>query len=363
MSPRTGGKANPDRSAAQSGASAGESLMLREAREAPAAVARTLAANTGACRGLAERLRAAPPPFAVTCARGSSDNAATFAKYLFELRLGLVTSSMGPSIRSVYAAAPNMRGALFLAISQSGRSPDLLQLAQAAREVGAVTVAVVNDAASPLGEICESVLPLRAGSERSVAATKSFIAALAAVLQLYAHWRGDGDLLRALDRLPDDLEAAAHADWSAALALLARAEHLYVVGRGVGLAVAQEAALKLKEAAGIHAEAVSAAELMHGPLALAGADFPVLVFAQPDEAEAGLLELVQQLRGRNIPVILAARRPLAGVPVLPVSPAMNAQTAPVALIQSFYPLADAIARARGRDPDRPPHLSKVTETL
>ena len=349
--------------AATSGDGAAESLMLREAREAPAAVGRALAANAGTCRALAERLRAAPPPFAVTCARGSSDNAATFAKYLFELRLGLVTSSMGPSVRSIYAAAPRMREALFLAISQSGRSPDLLQLAEAARDGGAITVAIVNDAAAPLGAICETVLPLHAGIERSVAATKSFIAALAAILQLYAHWRGDDNLLKTLDRLPDSLEAAAHADWSAALPLLARAEHLYVVGRGVGLAVAQEAALKLKESAGIHAEAVSAAELMHGPLALAGPNFPVLVFAQPDEAEAGLLELVAQLRGRAVPVLLAARRALAGVPFLPLAPATHAQMAPLALIQSFYPLVDAVARARGRDPDRPPHLSKVTETL
>src|SRR6185312_8792043 len=150
--------------------------------------------------------------------------------------------------------------------------------------------------------------------------------------QLYAHWRGDDDLLKTLDRLPDSLEAAAHADWSAALPLLARAEHVYVVGRGVGLAIAQEAALKLKESAGIHAEAVSAAELMHGPLALAGPDFPVLVFAQPDEAEAGLLELVEQLRGRAVPVLLAARRALAGVPFLPLAPTAHAQTAPLALI-------------------------------
>jgi glutamine---fructose-6-phosphate transaminase (isomerizing) len=349
--------------AATSGGAAVESLMLREAREAPAAVGRGLAANAGTCSALAERLRAAPPPFAVTGARGSSDNAATFAKYLFELRLGLVTSSMGPSVRSIYAAAPRMRGALFLAISQSGRSPDLLRLAEAARDGGAITVAIVNDAAAPLGAICETVLPLHAGIERSVAATKSFIAALAAILQLYAHWHADDDLLETLDRLPDSLEAAAHADWSAALHLLARAEHVYVVGRGVGLAVAQEAALKLKESAGIHAEAVSAAELMHGPLALAGPNFPVLVFAQPDEAEAGLLELVEQLRGRAVPVALSARRSLAGVPFLPLAPTMHAQTAPLALIQSFYPLVDAVARARGRDPDRPPHLSKVTETL
>ena len=166
----------------------GGTAMLREAKEAPEAVARLVAKNESLCRDLGARLRAAPPPFAVTCARGSSDNAATFAKYLFEIHLGLVTASVGPSVTSIYEARPRMRGALFLALSQSGRSPDLLNLAEAARGDGALTVAAVNDAASPLASRCEVVLPLHAGPERSVAATKSFIAALAAMLQLVAHW-------------------------------------------------------------------------------------------------------------------------------------------------------------------------------
>jgi glucosamine--fructose-6-phosphate aminotransferase (isomerizing) len=341
----------------------GESQMLREAREAPAAVARALAANAEPCRALAARLRAAPPPFAVTCARGSSDHAATFAKYLFELRLGLVTASMGPSVRSVYGSTPRMRGALFLAVSQSGRSPDLVQLATAARGEGAATVALVNDAASPLAAACDTVLPLHAGPERSIAATKSLLTAMATLLQLFVAWRGDAGMARALERLPGDLAAASRADWSAALPLLRKAQHLYVVGRGIGLAAAQEAALKLKEAAGLHAEALSAAELMHGPLALAGADVPVLLFAQRDEAETGLLELAEDLRERGVPLIVAGPCPVAGAISLPLAPDLDAHAAPLALIQSLYPLVDAVARARGRDPDRPPHLRKVTETL
>src|SRR5688572_14249528 len=342
--------------------SADASLMLREAREAPAAVARALAANAEPCRALGARLREKSPPFAVTCARGSSDHAATFAKYLFELRLGLVTASMGPSVSSVYAATPRMQGALFLAISQSGRSPDLVHLAEAARGGGAITVALVNDAASPLAAACETVLPLHAGPERSVAATKSFIAALATLLQLFAHWRGDDALLRALQRLPDELENAVQADWSAALGLLAGARNLYVAARGIGLAVAQEAALKLKETAGLHAEALSAAELMHGPLALAGPEFPVLVLAQPDEAEAGLRDLVGLLVDRGVPVIVAGPAAGEGTVRLPADD-LHPLTQPIALAQSFYRLADSLAKARGRDPDRPPHLVKVTKTV
>src|SRR5688572_14808222 len=153
-------------------------------REAPAAVARLLRDNAEPCRELGRRLRGLAPPFAVSCARGSSDNAATYGKYLLEIRLSVVTASVGPSVRSVYTAAPRMKQALFFAVSQSGRSPDLLHLAQAARSSGALTVALVNDTESPLADICEVTLPLSAGPERSVAATKSFICSLAAILQM-----------------------------------------------------------------------------------------------------------------------------------------------------------------------------------
>jgi glucosamine--fructose-6-phosphate aminotransferase (isomerizing) len=339
------------------------SLMLQEAREAPAAVARLIAANADACRALGRRLRDMRPPFAATCARGSSDNAATFAKYLLEIRLGLVTASVGPSIRSVYAAAPRLAGALFLAISQSGRSPDLLDLAGAARSGGALTVALVNDDVSPLAEVCEILLPLHAGPERSVAATKSFICTLAGVCQLVAHWAEDAELLGALDRLAEDLERALSEDWRAARPVLAAANHLFVVGRGIGLGLAQEAALKLKETCGLHAEAVSAAEVMHGPWTLAGADFPAFVFSQPDEAFQSVADLASMLSARGVPVISAGPAPgLAGLS-LGCDPTLSPFVTPIALVQSFYPLAEAVARDRGRDPDRPPFLSKVTETV
>ena len=339
-----------------------QSLMLSEAREAPQVVADLFKANAQLCRELGDRLRKTPPGFAVTCARGSSDNAATYAKYLLEIRLGTVTASVGPSVRSVYAAAPNMRGALFLAISQSGKSPDLLHLAEAARAGRAVTLALVNDTESPLAEICEVTLPLHAGPERSVAATKSWIASLAAVLQLAAHWAEDRQLLDALERLPEGLARAADQDWTPAARQLAEAENLYVVGRGVGLALAQEAALKLKETCGIHAEAISAAELMHGPLTLAGPKFPVLVFSQHDEAYQSVADLVAALTARGVPVIAAGSAPGGGL-TLPSDPSLNPFVTPITLIQSFYPLAEAVARSRGRDPDNPPHLKKVTETV
>lgn len=336
--------------------------MLREAAEAPDVVARLIAANDGICRDLAARLRRQPPAFVVTCARGSSDSAATYAKYLCEIRLGIVVASVGPSISSVYRQRPRMRGAVFLAISQSGRSPDLVALAEAARADGALTVAVVNDPASPLAERCHVVLPLHAGEEKSVAATKSYLASLAALLQLGAHLSADPALDAAVRHLPENLYDALARDWRPAIAPLAAARSLYVVGRGPGYAAAQEAALKLKETCGIHAEAVSAAELRHGPLALAGPDFPVLLFSQNDAALPGLAEVGAELAARGVPVVSAGPATVPGALTLPTA-SLDPFVQPVALVQSFYPLAEAVARARSRDPDRPPHLRKVTETL
>ncbi len=343
-------------------AAAAASLMLRETSEAPEVVARLIAANAGTCADLVKRLRAAPPRFAVTCARGSSDSAALFAKYLLEIRLGLVVASVGPSVRSIYGGRPQVADALFLAISQSGRSPDIVALAQGAREGGALTVALTNDAASPLATACEVVLPLHAGPERSVAATKSYIASLAALFQLLAAWSDDAALNRAVERLPDDLADALSRDWRPAVQALTDTRSLYVVGRGAGYATAQEAALKLKETCGLHAEAMSAAEIMHGPLTLAGPEFPVVLFSQRDEALDSLSELAASLTARGVKVIAAGPVKADGAMRLPTADGLHPFAQPIALVQSFYLLAEALARARGRDPDHPPHLMKVTET-
>ena len=337
-------------------------LMLGETREAPDAVARLIAANEATCEELGKRLRDRRPQFAVTCARGSSDSAATYAKYLLELHLDTVVASVGPSVASIYGRRPRMRDALFIAISQSGKSPDLVTLAEAAGDDGALTVAIVNDTESPLAERCEVVLPLHAGPERSVAATKSYIASLAAVLQLGAHWSGDSGLLETVQRLPDLLGDALSRDWQAALPMLAGAQSLYVIGRGPGFAVAQEAALKLKETSGIHAEALSSAEMKHGPLRLAGPDFPVMLFSQDDQALPELAGTGADLTGRDVPVIACGPAAITDALALPGAAGIHPFAQPLATIQSFYPLAEAVSRARGFDPDRPPHLSKVTET-
>ncbi len=335
-----------------------QTLMFREAAETADVIERQYAANHDTLTALAAELRARPPAFIATCARGSSDHAATYAKYLFETQLGLVTASLSPSVGSVYEVKQKLDNALFIAISQSGKSPDLLRNAEAARAAGARVVALVNVADSPLAMLADTVVPLHAGAERSVAATKSYLASLAAVLQLVAYWKDEAPLRQALDDLPLSLRAAWQMDWSPLTDGLQDARNLFVLGRGLGLAAAQEAALKFKETCGLHAEAYSSAEVKHGPMALVGPGFPVLCFAQPDETEAGTLALAQEFRGRGAQVWLASAHG-----DLPLVAAPHPACAPLITIQSFYRAINALALRRGHNPDVPPHLNKVTETV
>ena len=335
--------------------------MFQEAGQAATVAAAQLTANSDKISALAARLRANPPRVVVTCARGSSDHAATFARYLIETKAGVLTSSAGLSVSSVYDASPNLEGALYLAISQSGKSPDLLAAVRAAKAAGAYAVALVNVVDSPLAALADEVIPLHAGPELSVAATKSYIAALVAVTQLIAAWTEDAELTLALDLLPDLLAQAWDLDWSPAVERLQSARNLYVLGRGVGFGVALEAALKFKETCGLHAEAFSAAEVLHGPMALVKDGFPALVFAQDDESRASVDDMAAGLRARGADVLIAGGEDAApgALPTLSSHPVLE----PILMIQSFYRMANALSVARGYDPDSPPHLNKVTETV
>jgi glucosamine--fructose-6-phosphate aminotransferase (isomerizing) len=335
--------------------------MFREAAESAAVVEMQLKRNRDLARSLAAELKGRPKKAVVTLARGSSDHAATYARYLIETRLGILTSSAAPSVVSLYASGSHLRDTIVLAISQSGQSPDLLASATAARAAGAYLVALVNAEDSPLGRIAHSLVPLCAGEESSVAATKSFIASTAAILQLVACWSNEPDVLAALELLPSQLKRAWELDWSAAQARFHDADSLYVLGRGLGLGIAGEAALKFKETCGLHAEAFSAAELHHGPMAIVRKGFPVFVFAQQDETCDGMVRLVRELEAHGAEVTTVGLRE-PGDGALPFVDALPA-IAPLLQIQSFYRMVNALAVDRGLDPDRPRHLSKVTETM
>jgi len=335
--------------------------MFREAAEAPQVVAAQLARNAAQLAELGARLRTAPPRAVVTCARGSSDHAATFARYLVEANTQALTSSAAPSLSSLYESSTDMRDVLFVTISQSGKSPDLLAATEHARANGAFTVALCNTPDAPLMRIADCAVPLHAGRETSVAATKSYIATLCCVTQLVASWTQQLDLSAALARLPAQLEQAWECDWSKAVETFSEATSLFVIARGFGLAIAQEAALKFKETCGLHAEAFSSAEVRHGPMALVRAGFPVLMFAQDDETRSGIEQLAAEFAARDARVLLAGARARGAVslPTVVAHPVIE----PILMIQSFYAMANQLSLARGLDPDSPPHLNKITETV
>ena len=342
-------------------ASVEDTRMFQEAAGASDAVRAQLHHDAAAIAAIGREVRRLAPRAVITCARGSSDHAATYAKYLIETRAGVLTASAAPSVSSLYGVTQDLRGCLFIALSQSGQSPALLAAAAAAKAAGAVILALCNSPDAPLIAAADLVIELRAGVETSVAATKSYLATLAALLRLVAAWTQDPALESTLDALPAQMDQSWALDWSAALPLLESAAHLYVVGRGLGLGAAQETALKCKETCGLHAEAFSSAELRHGPYTLLGAGFPALLFAQRDATQAGVEALGSELARRGLPVMIAGA-PADGAIVLPTVLA-TAEIAPILLVQSAYRLIAALAVRRGFDPDHPPHLRKVTETV
>ncbi|WP_355661510.1 SIS domain-containing protein [Halomonas salifodinae] len=338
------------------------SLMLEEARNAPERIRGQLQRNQALLAELGERLRTAEPAAAVTVARGSSDHAASYFAYQCMKRRGIPVASLPPSLTTLAKAPWRLTGQLALAVSQSGQSPDLVATQQALASAGARTLALVNTPQSPLGAASDTEIPLYAGEEKSVAATKSYLATLSAMAQLIGHWQEDRGLLTALDELPARLTRALEQDWSPAIEALSGADKLMVIGRGAGLAVAQEAALKFKETCAIQAEPFSGAEVRHGPMALIGPGYPVLVFAPPGPEQAGLLELAEWLEGVGARVLLAADEGVTQRQLTLVDAGHEALQ-PLSVIQSFYVMVAGLAAARGSDPDRPRHLNKVTCTL
>ncbi|WP_027016701.1 SIS domain-containing protein [Comamonas composti] len=338
--------------------------MLEEARSAPGVVAVQLE-QIGLVSAFVQELAGQNLSVVLTVARGSSDHAAAYFAGLVMSRLGLPVASLPMSTVTLHDSVMKVHGQLAVAFSQSGRSPDLVETMQALRREGAATLALVNMPDSPLARACAYSLPLAGGVEHSVAATKSYIAMLSMSALLVAHLEheryGHTQLLDALASLPAALLVALEQDWSALAHELAGVEKMMVVGRGSGLGIAQEAALKLKETSGIQAEAFSGAEVRHGPMEIIDKDYPLLVFAPRGPEQMGLLAFASEMRSRGAKVLLAAP---AGTPqvALPIAETAHVLLDPISAIQSFYPAAEQLARARGREPDEPRHLRKVTET-
>ena len=322
--------------------------LVDEARESVDGARRQLAVAAPVLAELARRLRATPPTFVLTCARGSSDHAATYGKYLIETHVGCPVASGAPSVASIYKRSLRLDGSLVIAVSQSGQTPDVLELVTAARAAGALVVGLVNVETSPLARACDLVLPLCAGDERAIAATKSFLLAGLGFLQLTAAWSGAREIAEAAERVPEMFEAACATRVD--LAPLAAATSAYVIARGIGFGAALELALKLKETCRLHAEAFSTAEVHHGPIALVTRGFPVVVLRQDDETSTTTRATCERLASHGAALL--------DVPV-PMGPAV---VQPLASVLSCYLALPALAAARGLDADAPPHLRKITET-
>jgi glucosamine--fructose-6-phosphate aminotransferase (isomerizing) len=338
-----------------------QSWMAKEIKATPTIVERQESALARPLGELLRRIRRKPPNIVLTCARGSSAHAATFGKHLIERYSGLPVAAAAPSIASIYNRPLKLRGQLLLAISQSGRSDDLIAFAAGARKSGALTVAITNDIEAPLAATCDIVLPIEAGPERSIAATKTFVAMAAVLLRLTAAWAEDGFLDGAMCRLPQRLERASALDWSSGAEFLSQVEHLATIGRGSTLAIAREAALKLKEICNLPTEAFSGAEFLHGPIALVRPRYPVLMFVPTDAAATSMRHLVRDLTLKDADLVVADAE--ASFPRrLPVLPPDQPETDALCLIQSFYAMTVALADRLGIDVDKPRNLQKVTRT-
>lgn len=331
--------------------------MEQEAREAPLRIRHQLSENRERVVELGEKIRLFDPKYVITVGRGTSDHAGVFAKYLIEVELELSVSSAAPSVTSIYNKTMRLDDALVLFISQSGRSPDILAQAEMAKRAGAFCVALVNDETAPIGHIADAVIPLKAGQENAVAATKSYLATLSALLQLVAYWSGDMAMIAALDDLPMQLTEMTNGPAQILPKNFTGLGNCVVLGRGFGYAISLEIALKLKEVCSIHAEAFSSAEFFHGPVTLVKNKFTVLDISIADEAATIHRKMMDEIQRRGALIL-----PMS-VPELDIVKLVHPRFAPLLILQRFYLDVEKIALSLGVNPDAPEGLCKVTKTV
>jgi len=343
------------------------SHLSREIHEQPEVLARLLDEQAGTAAQIAAAIRARDVRYAVIAARGTSDNAARYAQYLFGAAVGLPVALATPSLFSIYRTPPQLRDALVLGISQSGQSPDIVAVVEEGRRQGALTVAVTNTPASSLAQVAAHVLPLDAGEERAVAATKTYTAQLAALALLAVQLAGDGERLAALRSVPEAVEKTLALEEPVSLAAqrYAYATKCVVLGRGYNYATAFEIALKLKELTYVVAEPYSSADFRHGPIAIVERGFPAVVVAPQGAVYADVLALSHELAAREAELIVISGQDealrLARTPLwLPV--ALPEWLSPFTCVVPGQLLALHITLAKGYDPDHPRGLKKVTET-
>ncbi|APD50718.1 SIS domain-containing protein [Francisella hispaniensis] len=339
-------------------------LMYQEASSSFAKVANQLKLNKDITSSIVKIIKQKNIKRIITIARGSSDCVANFAKYLFETQLGFSVSSLPPSITTIYGKNIGDDKTLAIAISQSGGSPDLRLALEGCKQAGCITLAIVNVEKSPLAESADLVLPVRADAENAVAATKSVITSLVALVALVAEYNQDKTLLDALEALPAVLEKSLKSDWSKALTELQNSKNMFVIGRGFGFPIAQEMALKFKETCAIHAEAFSSAEVLHGPFALMNQTFTTFTILQHDESAEGTREIVKRMTDLGVRTVFATTDNQSDAKVhLNVDVKTHSILETIVLLQKFYLMVNDLALSLGFNPDNPDNLKKVTETV
>jgi glucosamine--fructose-6-phosphate aminotransferase (isomerizing) len=343
------------------------SLMHREINQQPSVLQEMFVKEAGTVRRVVEELRKRDPRYVVIAARGSSDNAARYAKYLFGSQLGLQVALATPSLFTIYGRFPSLRDSLVIGISQSGRPEDIVAVLAEARQQGVPTVAITNSPESPLAAQADHVLETHAGVERSVPATKTYTSQLAMLSLWAANWLQDPDLLSDLMKVPETIQRVLDLEPMIKEAALRYqlAEHCVVLGRGYNYATAFEIALKLKETCYLAAEPYSPADFQHGPVALIKEGFPAVVVAPSGAAFSDLYDFASELgrQGASITMISDRAEALALADSPLELPSRTAEwISPLVTVIPGQLLALHLALARGHDPDRPRGLQKVTIT-
>lgn len=345
----------------------GESVFEGEIREQPAVLARLVKDRRGEIEEVARTIRSRSPTYALIAARGSSDNAARYAVYLFGAYNRLVVGLAAPALHTLYGAEPDVRGALVVGISQSGQSPDVRAVLEHARGQGALTLAISNDDSSPLAAAAELSLSIGAGEERAIAASKTYTGQITLLAMLSAALAEDDRRWEELTALPAAMAAAVEAADPArnGAVLLTEASRVAVLGRGFNQSTAHEIALKLSETCYLAAEPWSWADFLHGPIAIVEPGFPVVVVAPSGRASDDAPDIIDNLRQRGATLVVASDRLdlLSSAAVaLPLPTGVPEWLSPVTAVVPGQLLALALAQARGLDPDHPRGLRKVTLT-
>jgi glucosamine--fructose-6-phosphate aminotransferase (isomerizing) len=338
------------------------SILFQEIHEQPAAIERALTNGKAAVETLVEQARARNVRMVILAARGTSDNAATYAKYLWQITCGVPAGLAAPSVHTLYEARVDYRDALVVGISQSGAGEDVNEVVAQARKAGALTAAITNTPDSAIAGIAEHVLFCDAGPEKAVAATKTYTTTLTLVAQIAAAWSGNTDLAAALERIPDTAQrllTALPGTVEPLASTLIHAQRLVAVARGLHLPTAVESSLKIAETSYTATQAFSSADLLHGPIASVPAQTPCLLFSPSGKTEQSMRELRTKLQSRGARVLWASPDSDA---VLPLANPGTELLSPIVDILPAQLLAYHLTVARGYDPDNPAGLSKVTVT-